>query len=315
MKFFLFNLTKLLIIFVLSSLTLSLFVAITTYWTPKIENLTFGHISNWGNTYERSLDFKNWNKLSNKPKGVILGSSTAYRNINSTILTQQTNINWFILGSNAQSPPVSLILFKNLIEKTNPDYIIIDIYGGVYENNGRESAYDLINNSTFPLSLKLKLFTLVPNYHSLQILIYRYLHEKIKGNLFIRKKKSNGKYIKGGSTFTPYKRFEIDKNDKLKFSRIKINKELRYIINYCDKKSIIVIINISPIIGRKQIYEIDYDKVIVNDDFNHRNDLFYDDHHMHGKGSVEYTKKLAEKLKLSKYINSFKSTNTIRGSN
>lgn len=279
------------------------FVAISTHWTPKIENLTFGHITYFGNSYERSLDYRNWIKSPNRPKGLILGSSTAYRNINSQILTSETNINWFNLGSTGQSPNISIILFKDLLRKAHIDYLLFDLYSEIYDNSGQESAFDLINNSTFPLSIKLRLFFVKPDFKLSQRLIYRHLQATFGGRVFRFESKNNGTYLLGGSTYSPYIKSKTFHDNKLKLPQLKLNNDLKEIISICNKNKIKLILNIAPIIGKKSRFEIKSPNILINDDLNKKTEWFYDDHHMHGQGSIEYTRSIARKMFLSQLIN------------
>ena len=302
MKNFVLNIIIFFISFMAFSVLLPLLIAISTQFTPIIEKYTFGHIPNWGDAYERSIDYQNWINSNNRPKGLILGSSTAYRNINTQILSNETNINWFNLGSSAQTPRVSLILLKDLLSKIEPEYLIYDVYSVLVDNPGHESAYDLISNSALPLNVKFQLFQINPNFNLFQKLIYRYFQLNLSSKIYRFHRDDNGIYLTGGSTYSPKPHSTFISVKNVVMNPLKLNNELKKIISSCRENHIKFILNISPIINivnNNTIKDVD---LIINDELNNKVDLFYDDHHMHGEGSIEYSKILAKKIIASNYI-------------
>ncbi|MFY8166949.1 MAG: hypothetical protein ACOVJ8_10170 [Sediminibacterium sp.] len=305
---------KLFFLFVLVRFLFYLFIAYSTNYTYRFLNLTYKGIATWGNSYERSLDYITWkSKKSNLPKGIILGSSTAYRNINTDVLTKQTNINWFNLGSSSQTSEVSSIILRKIIHSSDIKYVIIDIYGELSEKNSYESIFDLINNSRLSIDDKLKLFYIDPNPKLLDIMFYREIEQWISKKTLRTPSSSNGIYFRNGTTYSPNKSNELKQRSTIINSlEIRENKHFQDIINYCNENELKLLINIAPILQTKHCVKIDFPNVIKNDELRTFQSLFYDSHHMTAEGAIQYSKLLGNKINL---IKSSKSNHTHQGSN
>ncbi|QYA26017.1 hypothetical protein G3I01_10985 [Gramella sp. MT6] len=91
---------------------------------------------------------------------VFLGSSRSYRHYDPRIFGEY-GYNSFNLGSSAQTFLQTEILVNRYIERLNPDYVVLDIYPGMFSSDGVESSFDLISNDyndleTFKLALQLR---------------------------------------------------------------------------------------------------------------------------------------------------------------
>jgi hypothetical protein len=271
----------------------------TTYFTPNFEKSTFNHIIPSGNSYDRSNDFNLWEKSKIAgDRGIILGSSTAYRNINTDTLSALTKINWFNLGSSSQTPSISLILLKNIEKSTPVKFILFDLNETIIELSPEESCRDLIQNSMFSAAIKFELFLLSPNTGTFDQLCFRLMKQISNGKIFIGEPdKADGKYLKNGSTFTQRKSisYKLDES-KIETQIIKASEEINKIIKFCTEKKIDLYLNVAPVFGKKSLLKISYSKVIINDELFNSNNLFYDTYHMHGLGSILYTKNLASKI-------------------
>jgi hypothetical protein len=275
-------------------------VAISTNFTPRLETQLFGQTNEWGNSYNRITDFKSWEKsLSNGPKGIILGSSTAYRNINPFILDDVTKMNWFNLGSSSQSPVVSLALLKQITESPSHDisFVLFDVSVPVIDNNGYESVFDLITNSKLEVSHKLELFSIEPSLKMLNHLIYRSVKASLSGRDYLIKNQSNGEYLGKGFTCSPSANTEFHLSDfESGVQSLRMTQEINEIIELCKEEKIQLIINVSPVLNHTTRIEIRSDNIITNDEFNDSTAIYFDALHFNCKGSAVYSRKLASKI-------------------
>jgi hypothetical protein len=299
MKRFLILNSILFLLFCVSRFVFQLFVGVSTNFTCRVLNFTYGSVATWGNSYERSIDYNLWKTIKTKKrKGVILGSSCAYRNINTQILEDKTDINWFNLGSSSQTPQVSCIILKEIV-KTNIDFVLLDLYCGLLLGDNNESIYDLINNSDFSLREKFNLFLLAPNPILLDRLIFRKVEKLTSRKISRLPTMNNGTYLKNGTTFSPQQDCSLYPHEQ-KWREVTILKTqgIQEIIDYCSEKGITLIINITPILNYKQKNNLQFPTVISNDDFNDNKELFYDSHHMTGKGAIFYSECLGNKIRI-----------------
>ena len=279
--------------------SLLLLVSVSTQFTPLIEKLTFGHVNEWGSTYQRSIDY---NKKKNKIDAIILGSSTAYRNINPEILKAATNMEWFNLGSSAQSLQMSEALLRYLVlmNEHKPKLILLDIYESLLTNNGQESTLDHLKNANFSSSLKFNLWTKNPTYLGLIQILYREIKKRTKGVIYFESSENNGQYMHNGFVCSPQQENSWQGNlTRKSLSFLKRNKTLLKVIETCKKNKIKLIVNVSPELGifwhpSKSI--LDGTPLLVHNEFTDSVKLFYDTHHMVCAGSEIYSKSLAKKM-------------------
>lgn len=300
MKRFLSNISAVLLYFGIGVLSIHSAVSISTNFTPRLETLLFGQTNEWGNSYHRITDYKSWEKSDlNRPRGIILGSSTAYRNINPFILDDVTKMNWFNLGSSSQSPVVSLALLKQITESPSHDISIVlfDVSVPVIDNNGYESVFDLITNSKLEVSKKLELFFIEPSLKMLNHLIYRSVKGALPSRDYLIKNQSNGEYLSKGFTCSPSAKTELHLSDfEYGVQSLRMTPEINEIIELCKEKKIDLIINVSPVLNHTTSNETSNIRVITNDEFNDSLDIYFDALHFNCKGSAVYTKKLASKI-------------------
>ncbi len=289
------------LLFTLSIFFFCLLIAFSTKITGRLENNLYGNTDDWGSTYNRSKDLNVWTEFNqNKSRGLILGSSTAYRNINPFILEKYSEINWFNAASSSQTPGVSYLLLKHVYEKSkvkNIDFVILDIYFPMLEYNDEESVIDWIKNSELDFKAKINLFFLSPNFRSFNQIIYRGIKKNVPSKTIQLKDNSNGVYLKNGFVCsTTQKSNPPSELKKTKYQRIKLVNSISKILKFCKKKGMKVIINLAPELNIKNL-PLNFTNVIYNDEFNHLPEIFYDTHHMTCDGSTIYSEKLALKLK------------------
>jgi hypothetical protein len=301
MKKFCLGIFGILVIFIITLPLLYITVAISTNLTPIIESLLFGTTREDGNSYVRMTDYKVWSELKlNEQKGLILGSSTAYRNINPFILDTITKINWFNLANTSQSPVVSLALLKQIVnsQSGNIDYVLLDACIPIIENNGYESAFDLIANSKMDFIQKADLFFIEPSFKMLNHFSYKTIKNAVPSQDYLLRNDNNGHYLGKGFTCSLNSRKKLSLSDFPKgVQYFKMTNEINQIKELCDEKEITLFINLAPVLNFDTfIFNTKGINLILNDDFNNRLDFFYDSHHMNCDGANFYTEKLALKL-------------------
>jgi len=277
---------------------INLIIAICSEKYPKIEIKTFGALNNFGKTHQRICDFQNWNKIKSHKKGIILGSSTAYRNINTAILDSNTNIQWFNLGSTSQTPEISFELLKYANEKKNISVVILDFYPPLLANNGEECTLDLIKNSNLPLITK---FNIIKNSKKSIRIFNQLFYREIKRQL--RLKNHFDTYAKDIYTckgFVTNNKAAIKiENHQIKNLNLNIP-ILNQIQSYCEQYKIKLLINVAPIADVTYDTNVSNDpRFITNQDFINsktKENCFYDSHHMTYLGSYLYTHHLANKI-------------------
>ena len=129
---------------------------------------------------------------------LFLGSSHAYRGFDSRIYADK-NIKSFNLGSPSQSPIQTKLLIENFIDQCNPKLVIYEVYPASFQNDGVESALDIIANSeslSNTLSMALNINHLKV-YNAFIIDLYRSLFNLNVGFKEVPKK-GNDAYINGG---------------------------------------------------------------------------------------------------------------------
>lgn len=291
-----------------------LLIPVTSFYANKnrLFNLieknifTFQGVHEWGNTRERSRDLVNWNPK--QKRGLILGSSTAYRGINPFILDDSTQIDWFNAASSSQGLPTSLALLKLINNDKNISVLLLDIYYGVLKNSGHESCEDWINNSTLPLKDKFYLIRKVAIQPRLILkTLYLSFKKVINEPCKVLKSKKNGSYLGKGFVCSPNGKFKINsKESKICMIDINQNQYIRKIIDFCQENNIKLLINIAPVVESKIFYDLSKlpkNVLLINtseSDFFESIDIstnFYDDHHLTCRGSEVYTKKLSSFIK------------------
>ena len=296
-------LTKLLqfVLLFLSCIWLCLaLIALSTNWTLQYEYKYFGHRTHWGSSLERVAEFEHWaEQNAQQPKGLIIGSSTAYRNINPHILSEQTHINWFNYGSSNQSPKMSYYLLEQALQQTHLDYVLLDIYGPIVNNDGLEAAFDLVYNSDLASWQKTKLLWHYPNTKLWLRYGYFYTKKMLPCPTYIIKDSTNGTYLKKGFVCSnqpalPYYN-KVQKHQKAQ--QIPDFPELPMIAKLCQANGTKLILNFSPSLDGDFRLPSSFKKYpLIQIKAFHNPQHFYDSHHMTCEGANLYSKRIIEKI-------------------
>jgi len=297
MRQFLKKLFKILLAFVLFIWVGLMLIALSTRFTPKIEQKTLGHMTHWGSSFARIDAFESWTRQKpNNARGLIIGSSTAYRNINPHLLSKATNIDWFNYGSSGQPPKISYFLLQDAFKKTKLAYVLLDIYPDVIALEGLESAHDLIYNSRLNPWLKTQLVVRYPNTKLLLRYLYFYTKRIIPSKAHIIYDATNGTYTGKGFVCSNQPGLQhYNKPSKTKF--VKDFETLHQIAALCKANGTKLILNINPELGRRFKLDAIYRGFQVISSPNFQNTAhFYDTHHMTCEGANLYSEGLGMRL-------------------
>lgn len=278
-------------------------VAYSTNYTRKLESGIYGINFQWGSTYQRSREFTEWAaKTDATPKGLIIGPSTAYRNIEPHILDSATNFNWFNLASSAQTLDNSYSLLKYAVANTQLSYVILDVYEGAFGEN-YESSMDWIINSNLSFNKKYELFSnATPDVKMINQFLYRSVKSAIRHKDHLNNDPSNGSYAGKG--------FVCSNNDGVLKSNtypartyvMQPNATILKIAALCRSNNIKLIVNIAPVLSKRNVmkgWPASYN-IINNDSLAAQPGaymMFSDSHHMTCDGAKVYTHYLISKVK------------------
>lgn len=130
---------------------INLIIAVSTAFTPKVEKLLLRHTAVSKYEYQRIKDLEIWLQQSDTKKtALILGSSTAYMNINPQILSASTGIDFFNCGTSSQTIAHSAAILKHILPEHRPDYLLLDVYPGMWNTTTTEASTDWVINYPLP---------------------------------------------------------------------------------------------------------------------------------------------------------------------
>ncbi|MEN9969181.1 MAG: hypothetical protein RIR94_1377 [Bacteroidota bacterium] len=297
MRQFLNKILKTIFAFVLFIWVGLVLIALSTHFSPKIEQKSLGHMTHWGSSFARVDEFASWTAQKHaKARGLIIGSSTAYRNINPHLLSKSTNIDWFNYGSSAQPPKISYFLLQDAFQQTKLDYVFLDIYPDVIALEGLESAHDLIYNSRLHPWLKAQLVFRYPNTKLLLRYLYFYTKRVIPSKAHIIYDATNGTYTGKGFVCTNQPGLK-NYSEPSKNKYVKDFQTLHDIAALCKANGAQLILNINPELGKTfQLDPVYRDfKVISSPNFQNPQH-YYDSHHMTCEGANLYSEGLGMRL-------------------
>lgn len=305
MRRFFSRLLQLGLLFILSILAGLVLIALSTNFTLKLEQKSFGHQTHWGSSWERISEFETWAAQKTKPKaaqkqptarGLIIGSSTAYRNLNPHIFSEKTGIDWFNYGSSGQSPSTSLLLLQHTFERCKIKYVLFDIYGPVVQLEGLESAHDLIYNSKLHFWLKTRLVCSFPEGKLWLRYLYFYTKQLVPSKPYLIQDPKNGTYLKKG--FVCSNQPALKQYNKVqKPQKVPNFPALAQIAALCKAHGAKLILNISPSLeGPFQLPTTFKKHPLIQINTFHNPTHFYDTHHMTCEGANLYSELVASEL-------------------
>lgn len=129
---------------------------------------------------------------------LFLGSSHSYRGFDPRIFAS-SGLRTFNLGSPSQTPLQTRILLEKYLEKLNPKLVVYEVYPATFQNDGLESALDLIANSDCS-SCSFELTKSTENVKAYNALIYDVVASVFGFNKGFQEPviKGNDQYVLGG---------------------------------------------------------------------------------------------------------------------
>ena len=157
--------------------------------------VTFYQMGSFGQMFNRINDIPN----HKNPDVLFIGSSHAYRGFDTRVF-EKAGIKSFNLGSLAQTPMQTEVLFKKYLDEIAPKAIVFEIYPILFQNDGVESTADLISNDHIDVEI-CKLALQSGNIRLINTLIYGIYQEYFRNVRSKSREKTvvgNDMYVSGG---------------------------------------------------------------------------------------------------------------------
>ncbi len=240
---------------------------------------------------------------------LILGSSHAYRGYDPRIF-KKAGIKVFNLGSSAQTPIQTEILFNQYFEQFHAKHFIIDVYPALLASNGIESSLDLIANDCLDKNFA-GMFLRQKNIIVINAAIYSYLNGIVKFSKQAKKAPGTDKYIAGGFTES-YKKYKAKPGKEKEFDVEIASMQMDALIRIIDKikrSNLTYTLIQSPVTKEKYLLtknNLEMDKIMsrLGPYYNFNNMLsladnyFYDDHHLNQYGVAIFNQRLLKTIDL-----------------
>jgi len=153
MRQFLINTFKFIGLATLLYLGFMLIISSTTKLTPKVEKVFYPTERMQGSTYDRTRDLNRWltEPQSDKPKVLLIGASSCYRNIDPEILDEIIGINSFNAGSAGMNTALEYHILESLTSNFKFDAVVLELCPLVWNLKRSSSYQDWIINAENPL--------------------------------------------------------------------------------------------------------------------------------------------------------------------
>lgn len=292
--------------FVVFYLVIMFVVASTTPFNADIEKFVFTNPTEVGSNYERTIELDGWisSKHNAGTAGLILGSSTLYRNVDPQILSEKTGIDFFCAASSNQCLANSLYILEYCLSTGKKiDHLFLGVDHVLWNLDGLECSTDWIVNNYRPQRKYIFQMAAYAN-HYLSWIYYTYFI--IKRSLPYTKD-----YLEPDPYYDEYRgKGFVCSNDQRETRNMQADipmqtmsrnnhEALEKIIAICKEKNILVTLYVPKILNsnldRNFLNTIDAEKVDatmapVYDSF------FYDNYHLRCAGTVPYTLWIAEEF-------------------
>ena len=260
-------------------------------------------INDAGSTKERFEDFEKWvHSPIKQQRAIIVGSSTAYRNINPVILDSLTDYSWFNLASSSQTVTVSAALAKIALQRMGKiDLLLVDVYPEITDISNYEATYDWVNNSGLNGCEKWQLMEIAKlDLRLINAAYFRSLQLLFGWKAILQPTKNKGRYVGKGYAYSlkePNATWPIGKKEK----RVMLNDEITDLIAWAKANKIKVILNIAPDLDYSYTLQAtdQVPNVLTHNEFTQQKKsyrLFYDSHHMTREGGERYSLLVGKKL-------------------
>ncbi len=276
---------------------------------PKVLNKNLNYaLGAYGHMFSRIKDVKQLKDVDI----LFLGSSHAYRGFDTRVFLKE-GYKSFNLGSSGQTPVQTELLIKRYFENLNPKLVVIEIYPGMFNNDGVESLLDIMCNDKIRSDLVKMTFD-INNIKTYNTFVYSYYRQFFNLDASFNEQITKGydTYIKsGGYVERKYQRCETCASAKFPATNWEFKDQQKdsflSLINFLKEKRVEIIFVWAPI--TKAMYksvknksEIDsfFSKIGTYYNFNELIQLddkldFYDAHHLNQKGVENFNKAFFEK--------------------
>jgi len=307
MRKLLYKILKFTCFFIPFSVFVMILVASSTVVTPALEKIVFTHPTELSVTYDRIKGLDTWLETEDTgQRGLIIGGSTVYININPNLLSSKTGIDFYVAANPAQPLLNSVEVLKYCLDNDKKiDYVILSIDHFLWDyKNGLVSSTNWLINDYKPA--RKHVFNMVANADNNYVWLY-YAYVVVKRFLPYTKEylKINQENIrledKGYACYTTNVAradFKPEFIQRRHLSEPNYN-ALREAIDLCKWKKIKIILFMPKILNsefdRNELKEIDatiLDATPAPVDAK----LYYDNFHMQCDGATIYTSWLADEF-------------------
>ena len=178
----------------------------------RTANTTMG---NTGHLCSRIKDIRNYHDVDI----LFLGSSHCYRTFD-TRTYEAAGYHCFNLGSSNQTPVQTLVLLHNYLDSLNPRYVVFEVHPDIMNNDGVESAVDLLAN--VPLTCEIThMAAKTGNMKVLNTWLYSLYNQKICNRLANFVEDSiigDAAYVPGGYVEINARKFEVKRYPRKKLT-------------------------------------------------------------------------------------------------
>ena len=178
----------------------------------RTANTTMG---NTGHLCSRIKDIRNYHNVDI----LFLGSSHCYRTFD-TRTYEAAGYHCFNLGSSNQTPVQTLVLLQNYLDSLNPRYVVFEVHPDIMNNDGVESAVDLLANA--PLTCEMThMAAKTGNMKVLNTWLYALYNQKICNRLANFVEDSiigDAAYVPGGYVEINARKFEVKRYPRKKLT-------------------------------------------------------------------------------------------------
>lgn len=158
----------------------------------KTFHTNFRTVSPGDNSFMRMKEISNYRNVDI----LFVGSSHCYRSFDPRFY-QARGLNVFNMGSTSQSPVNSYFLLKKYLPDLNPGLVVIEVYWEVMEENGLESALDLLSNAEMSPQL-IEMALAVGDFRAVNALLIRLLNPNYDLTGITPEIDEKDSYIEGG---------------------------------------------------------------------------------------------------------------------
>lgn len=178
----------------------------------RTANTTLG---NSGHLCSRIKDIRNYHDVDL----LFLGSSHSYRTFD-TRMYEAAGYHCFNLGSSNQTPVQTLVLLKTYLDSLNPRSVIFEVHPDIMDNDGVESAVDLLANVPLTADIS-RMAWRSGNMKEVNTWLYAIYNQKIRHRLdhFVEDSIINdAAYVPGGYVEINKKVFEVKRYPRKKLT-------------------------------------------------------------------------------------------------